>query len=397
MIMLAVGFFCRIAFSLLTPTFYAPDEQSHYNYVKYITQNHALPVQTSHTGAPANDWEYYQPPLYYLALTPIYLLSDRLFKDEFVTVRFLRAFSIMCWVIAMGFAFKLLKTFQTHSVFEKMFVVAMISLLPTYTFLSSVINNDNLLIAIGGAIFYLVLQPTSLKNSFLIGILIGLGLLTKLTAIVYIVLIVLMMLVARIRGTGDRAAIQHTLIQIVIAMIIWTPWVLRNLNVYGSITAEEVANVPQQWNSIYHAVWYTLKQMQMTFWAVSGIYNNISFFYPTIGKHVFYFAGIGLLYGVLIRREQLMIIVQENTNFIIASALTLLINVILVFRFGILYGQGQGRFLFPSLIPLALFMGMGFRMFPITDKESATVHLAGFFITYATSFLCFSVAMFVNA
>src|SRR5688572_7628702 len=165
MIILTTGFICRIAFLLFTPTFYAPDEQAHFKYVKYLAEHHSLPIQTSLTDSSTNDWEYYQPPIYYILLSPFYLLAERLFQNDFLTVRVLRGFSIILWGITTLFSFKFLDSLNIHDRFLKIFVIAMVCLLPTYTFLSSVINNDNLLIAFGSAILYLTVQPTSPRNS----------------------------------------------------------------------------------------------------------------------------------------------------------------------------------------------------------------------------------------
>jgi hypothetical protein len=55
MIVISIGLVCRLAFSILTPTFYAPDEQSHFNYVKYLAEKRSFPIQTSRTDSPTND------------------------------------------------------------------------------------------------------------------------------------------------------------------------------------------------------------------------------------------------------------------------------------------------------------------------------------------------------
>jgi hypothetical protein len=286
---------------------------------------------------------------------------------------------------------------NVHDRFLKVFVVAMVCLLPTYTFLSSVINNDNLLITFGSAILYLTVKPISFRNSVLIGILLGLALLTKLTAVIYVALIMLILLIGLIRRTLDRAAIHHIILSIGFAMIIWIPSIWRNYNVYGTITAEEVANIPQQWTTVYQAIWITLERMQISFWAVSGIYNNIGLpYYPLVGMFVFYLACIGLLFGLLLKRKQPIFLTQKNRNFLTSLVLAIAINVILVFRFGLLYGQGQGRFLFPLLIPVSLFMGMGLKVFSVFDIENSPAYLTSFFVAYSTSFMLFSLAMFMR-
>lgn len=396
-LIMSVGLICRVACLLLTPIFYAPDEQSHFNYVKYLAENHSLPVQASRTNAPTNDWEYYQPPLYYLALAPFYVLADRLFHREAVTVRILRLFSVLFFCLVVWFAFGFLRGLNITDLFTKTFVISMLSLLPTYTFLSSVMNNDNLLIAIGSGVLYLIVRSEAAARTVLMGILLGLGLLTKLTAVVYLALTALEVLV----GFWDRRtvawpAVRHALLAIALALLIWTPWIWRNWTMYGSITGEETANVLREWKSVLHALWGTLRGVQISFWAVSGIHNNVRLFWPTIGKLVSYLALLGLLYGALLNKKRLILLIGENRNIMVASTLAILMNLALVFRFGLLYGQGQGRFVFPLLIPLSLLMAIGLKMFSASDAKGAHVHVAGFFIVYATSFVSYSLAMFTR-
>lgn len=47
------------------------DDPAHLNYVRYLAEHHAFPVQTHHSREPG-DFEYYQPPLYYLVCAPLY-------------------------------------------------------------------------------------------------------------------------------------------------------------------------------------------------------------------------------------------------------------------------------------------------------------------------------------
>ena len=47
---LIAGLVVRLAYVFLTPVFYAPDEQSHFNYIKHLAENKSFPVQTSKLG-----------------------------------------------------------------------------------------------------------------------------------------------------------------------------------------------------------------------------------------------------------------------------------------------------------------------------------------------------------
>ncbi len=394
LLVLGVGLACRIAFALLTPTFYAPDEQSHFKYIRHLAVHHTLPVQTSRTGSPTEDWEYYQPPLYYAVLAPLYAASDGIFHDDAATLRVLRAGSILLWMLTVWLAFRLLAGLTVRDDFVRTFVIAMAALLPTYVFISSALNNDNLVIALGAGILVLALRPMSLTNSVWTGLLLGLALLTKLTAVVFAPMIVLLLLARSIRGSVGRAGVFHVLLQLILAAALWAPWAWRAHTLYGSVSAEEIANVRQVWKSAYHAVAATLDYMQDSFWAVSGIYNDVNRFYPVVGRHLGYLAVAGLAYGWVARRDRLDSTFREHAPVLGAWALTLGIHVALIFRFGLLYGQGQGRFLFPMLLPIALFLGLGLRVFRATDAKSSAAHVAGGFIAYAVSFTVFSLAMF---
>ncbi|MBA3755411.1 MAG: hypothetical protein H0X02_03945 [Nitrosomonas sp.] len=386
-IILAVGLICRAAYSILTPTFYAPDEHPHFNYVKYLAETHSLPIRTTQTD------EYFQSPLYYLSLTPFYWLSQSLPLKENLIVRLLRFLTVLLWGVTVFFTFKFLERLHIDDTFIKLFVVSMVSLLPTYTYLSSVMNNDNLIMAFGSAILYLAVHPKpSLKNSALIGVLLGFALLTKLTAVIFFPLIALLSLIRFVKESDTRSEVARIFLSLILPILIFAPWGWRTWNIYGSISGLD-ATVPFEWNySAFFVIWGDLWYILQSFWAVSGRYNDIpNFFYPIIGKHMLYLALIGLLYGWLCKREKLKLLMGENTNVIIASAFAVLINLLLIFV--MLYKQGVGRYLFPLLIPISLLMAIGLRIYSVSDSEDSRIHLTGFFITYALSFTCFTLAM----
>ena len=81
-------------YATYTPVWQIPDEPAHYNYVRSLAEGRGFPVMapgdydqvylerlTSERFPPelsvdAVQYEDYQPPLYYLLATPIYLLFD---------------------------------------------------------------------------------------------------------------------------------------------------------------------------------------------------------------------------------------------------------------------------------------------------------------------------------
>ncbi|HST05962.1 MAG TPA: hypothetical protein VLQ48_14680, partial [Chloroflexia bacterium] len=101
-LVILTGLFGHLILAFVTPTFFAPDEQPHFKYVQYLAVHTSFPIQDSATDAPTNDWEYYQPPIYYIVSVPIYWLVDGLSDGNvYVTVRALRLFSIALWGVTL--------------------------------------------------------------------------------------------------------------------------------------------------------------------------------------------------------------------------------------------------------------------------------------------------------
>ena len=410
-LLICVGLACRLAFLFGTPTFYAPDEQSHYSYVRYLAEERAFPVQASRTGAASNDWEYYQPPLYYLALVPLYWAADALWGDPDVTVRLLRLVSIALWGATLWFSARTLDRLLRDPDAEspdsgarlpvdegvRAFALGIVCLLPTYTFISSALNNDNLLIALGSALLFVSLGRPSWRRSLVLGAVLGLAMLTKLTAVVYVVWLggLALFSVAREPGRWPRELL-HLALTGALAALLWAPWGWRNLQVYGSLTAEGVANVPRAWKSTAEGVSATLRYMQDSFWAVAGIYNNVRGAYPVVGRWIGIAAAAGWVYGLSARRWETLLLAGRKVGVTAAMVLALAVNAVLVFRFGVLYGQGQGRFFFPLLLPIALLLGVGLRAVQLVPAEKARLHLAGIQIAYLVSFLAYSLAVFAR-
>jgi hypothetical protein len=167
------------------------DARPHFRYITYLHEQRSFPVQTSKPDAPTQDWEYYQPPLCYLVLVPVYRLVHRVFHGcDDAAVRAIRLLSVALWCINVVMALRILDALRVDGIFLRSVTISLVCLLPTFTFMSSVINNDNLLIALGNIILYLIVKTGGRQGLFWIGSLIGLALWVKLTAVIYIVAIV---------------------------------------------------------------------------------------------------------------------------------------------------------------------------------------------------------------
>jgi 4-amino-4-deoxy-L-arabinose transferase-like glycosyltransferase len=393
-VVLGLGVLCRIAYVFLTPIFYAPDEQSHFNYIKYLAENHALPIQAGPMGQSDNEWEYFQPPLYYLTLVPLYRVVEAVSHGPATAVVALRLCSVLLSLLNVRLGLILLKRLEVKDEFVWLSIMTLACLLPTYTFVSSAINNDNLMIPMGTVVLCLMARrQKSLQTSLVLGALLGLALWVKQSAIVFFPAIGLLFLLERLRQAVTwRKMFWQLGVVFGLAALIYSPWAARNWHVYGTFTPEDLSAAAKTWPSMVDGIASAAHNLVKTFWSVSGISNNIGYPFPLFGM------GFGLV-GI----AGLAIGWKQNPNvfsrlWILPAApvfsafgLAVLVNVILVLRFGYLYGMGQGRHLFPLLFPIGLLLAAGMRSIPVRQPS---IHLAGFWITYALAFQAFSLCHF---
>ena len=390
---LVAGLLVRLAYVFFTPVFYAPDEQPHFNYIKHLAEEKSFPVQTSKLGDASNDWENNQPPLYYLAATPIFAATQAVFHNQTATVIALRLFSVALWLLNAWLVIVSLRRLGIEDGFVQVFAVAMVCLLPTYTFISSAINNDNLLATLGGGMLCLLTQrKRTLKTSLLIGLLLGLGLLTKQSAVIFVPLIgSLVVLDAFKRRINWSIAAQQIFITLGLAGLIYLPWALRNWNVYHTFMPENLVVTQIQWPSVMHGLASAAHNLLKTFWSVSGLSNDVGYPFPLIGFALLALPVVVFALDAKPVEKADVLNSEKNKSLLIAMLVAIVITVGLVVRFGYQFGMGQGRHLFPLLCPIALLLAVWLRRLPAKKLE---VQAAGFWITYAASFAVFSLCRF---
>ena len=392
-ILVVVGLLCRLGFVFFTPVFYAPDEESHYKYVQYLVEKKALPVQTSKLGDYTNDFEYNQPPLYYLILTPIFWVRGAGSDGVSATVILLRLSSVLLWGVNVWLGKVWLKRLEVKDPSIWVFVMGMICLLPTYIFVSAVINNDNLLATLGGGLLCLLAtREQALRTSLATGLLLGLALLAKQSAVVFIPAIAAR---AVLDGIQQRvkwgAVLRHLGAVMVVAALIYSPRALWSLQVYGTLAPEFLILTPIQWPSFFHGLASASHNLVKTFWAVSGITNNVSYPFPLVGMLLMALCALAQQAGKGGARGESNTKLGPSGAMMWALLIAVFVNVGLVLRFGYLSGMGQGRHLFPVLFPIALVLALGLRPLPI---KNPAVQAVGFWVAYAVIFTVFSLYRF---
>jgi len=234
-------------YALYTPAWQSPDEPAHYNYVRHIAETGRLPVlhpgdyphayleEIKAARFPATmsivplRYESWQPPLYYLLAAPVYRATDG-------SLLALRLISLLPGAGVIGLAYAIASAIQPRQPRLATAVAAVIAFLPMHLAVSASVNNDVLAELFIALIAWLVLRQISagtagMRAAILIGVLLGLGLVTKLT--VYYTALPLALLGLWWQSRQSRHLIRSAAAMVLPALLIVLPWLARNVALYG--------------------------------------------------------------------------------------------------------------------------------------------------------------------
>jgi len=245
-----------LAYALITPLWQAPDEPAHFNYVRHLAEQEALPVLQAGDYPAANleelkaahwppeadvsgiRYEGHQPPLYYLLATPV-MGAVRGASVE-VQVWTLRLFTVLIGAAALVLTYRLGRVLWPARPGRAIALVAFSAFLPMHTAVSAAVNNDLLaeslviaaVILAARLAFQLRVRRRGAEPA--LGVVLGLCLLTKTTAYIALPLVAVALLVRHVRSGGRRGRLLGDAVRVgAPAAVVWLPWVGRNLAVYG--------------------------------------------------------------------------------------------------------------------------------------------------------------------
>ncbi len=378
-------------YALYTPSWQVPDEPAHYNYVRFVAETRRLPaLQTGDydqiyletikarrfppdlSVAPLR-YESYQPPLYYLLMTPIYWLSGGALLP-------LRIFSATLGVLLLAL---------THAVARAVFpgrddlalgATAFVAFLPQHVAMMAGVNNDALAeVLIATALLLLVRyvgitetgQKVKDRRLVVLGICIGLGLLTKGSTYILLPLAAVAVLWrwwheshAPSRPLGNLAGNMASVF--VPALVLGLPLWVRNMALYGLGDF-----LGKRWHDAVvvsqprTAEWLA----QMGFPALLRAFVQTTFhsFWGQFGwMGVLMDERIYLALGILSAAVGLGVIaalprgLRDGSRFPIALlSLSFLLTFSLYIWYNLTFVQHQGRYLFPALVPISCAFAVG--------------------------------------
>ncbi len=391
-----------ILFSLMVPAWEAPDEPAHYNYVRQLA-DWQFPVMTNSDydqayqseviGADFDptysvepfSYQDYQPPLYYLIQTPVFWLSGgSLFA--------MRLFGIFLGALTLYFAWRVFSRLAALAGWGPavpLLATAFFAFLPQHLAIQSGMNNDSLaelLIAMGLLFLLLDLpnwqaEPAETKFSFWpssrpgrwLAVVMGLCLLTKVTAYLLILVVgVTILIVYRWNWSGIvRKGFQMFTVPFLVGCLWW----VRNLMVYGwpdflGTEAHDSAVVGQpttaEWIEQFGLPEVGRRFVQTSFRSFWGQFGWMEVVMPRWVYLTLALFSIIVLLGFLVsifmpgpKKDQAPA-GSITRSILLTPLLTLFIlNLALYLAYNLTFVQHQGRYLFSSLVPISVAVSIG--------------------------------------
>jgi 4-amino-4-deoxy-L-arabinose transferase-like glycosyltransferase len=206
------------------------DEYPHFKYSRYLIEHREFPVNRRNLSLedPAAwiflDFEYGQAPLAYTMYAPFTLLPDPIRTSRLLSVAISSA---TLWIAVLCIP-KVLRRSRLAAITG----MVLLGFNPVLVRIGSSISNDNLTWLVSITIFYLYLKDPDLQKKWIWGILIALGVLSKVSFLIWPVFLFLRMLLYH---REKKHFLRFTTIA-AIAVILSGWWFVRSHMIYGDWT-----------------------------------------------------------------------------------------------------------------------------------------------------------------
>ncbi|HWD37770.1 MAG TPA: glycosyltransferase family 39 protein, partial [Fimbriimonas sp.] len=341
----------------------APDERQHANYVAALLSGQGFPVLKKGDG---EGYEDHQPPLYYVleaGWLKLLGVSSVEASGDGVKIR-----SLNC-VIGAGevIAVFLLGWWGFRRPEIGIAAALFVALLPMNVALSGAVSNDPLLIFLCSLTLAFCAKALqggwNVKLALAVGVLVGLSILTKTTALALLPAVLVAVIMAG-EGRPKPAAWAAAILPMILIPL---PWLIRNQSLYGdpfAISAfnDAFVNSPQASAFIQGrgmVAYLTDMVLAYTSRSFFGVFGYMDIWLNE--KHLPNFSTPNVLYRLLFAVSFVAFLgwigswkkVQYGkTNAVQIMNLTFFVVTGLLFlRFNLQYFQGQGRYLFPAIGP----------------------------------------------
>ncbi len=427
---LILGFFVLLSlvYGVVNPVFEATDEVCHYPYVKHIADGKGLPVQHLEQETLWKQ-EGSQPPLYYAlsAALTFWIDTDDLprvrqlnpharigiplaednknmvihdprregmpWRGTVLAVHLIRFFSILMAAGTLWCTYRLGRAIFPRRPAVATGAMLLNALIPMFAFISSSINNDNLVTLLSSIVLLtltdIVQRGASDRQLLALGAIIGLACLSKLSGMALIPLAVLALALHRVpegiaslkkRG-GWRVAgrwLWQCILVCVPVLLVAGWWYLRNWRLYGDpLGLERMLAIfgRRSHSPTLEEAWREFEGFRISFWGLFGVVNVL------LRPHWIYkvLDAFGLLCLVGILRWGIRIWQERRLPHIWRELLLLaswiIMIVISLLRWTMMTKASQGRLIFPAISAICLFLSLGFLTW--FGKRSRYIALGG--------------------
>lgn len=365
-----------------TPVWQAPDEPAHYNYVRQLAEGELpviepgdydqdyIGVVVSSRFDPAYSvrpltYEDWQPPLYYALQAPVYRLAN----GSPVAMRLLS--------VLLGAGVVVLAYFVARQVFggrvaPALAATAFVAFLPQHLAMIGSINNDSLAELLIAGLLLLMVAPWPDERDagrlLSLGVLLGLGFLTKGT--VYLMAPVVGLFLLAEYWQRWRPLVRALALTFIPALVFGGLLWARNSVVYGGLDflargAHDAVVVGQprtsEWIALYGGAETARRFMQSTFNSFWGQFGWMAAPLPA-----WMYVPLAIVVGIAVVGLALVLFAhRRDRDFPWRSAgvlgLTFVLTAAVHVGYNLTFVQHQGRYLFPALIPIAIGLVAGLR------------------------------------
>lgn len=398
-----------VLYNLATPPGEGPDEPGHAAYVFFLAREGRLPVQCLPPCVSDVPGSGHHPSLAYLLATPAVLWLPQSLRtfDLPGNSRFTWAggdqvnavahgsreqwpwdAQVWAWRLARGAsslagAATVILTYLTVRVLHRhtdsaanrdataLLAAALVAFNPQFIFISSLISNDALLAALGAALLWLVVSsPRSLPRAMLIGVVLGLALITKQSALIFVPFVFTWGVTGGVGAATDRGATAGRgdppgRPQVMIAVLVFGAalvggwWYLRNWQLYGDplgLQAFQAEFTTQAFEWTNPAAWMgALTTLYESFWARFGWMNLPAPAWTMVVYAALLAAAVAGWVWITIRPHEAIC----RWTWQLAAPPLLALTWVMSFAFTAGLVAWQGRLLFPSIAAIAALLACG--------------------------------------
>ena len=360
----------------------APDERQHANYIMRLANGEGFPVFNPQDPQLYESYQSHQPPAYYLLAagwSKATMASPVDAKETGFKLRFLNC--LLGAATVAGVFFLVLWGFRRPE--AALAAAAFAALLPMMVGLSGAVSNDPLLIALCTWVLALcgrgIREGWTWKLVVLVGVLTGVAVMTKTTAVALFPALLAAALVPQTRKPS--LAMAGALVGI--ALVAAGPWWVRNQSLYGDPLAMKAFTEAFQGSMQKETVVSNLAKhgdtnAELSYWKDGvGWWTARSFFgafgYMDIwlnestlpenpeDKNLLYRLLMGgfLVLGVAWAFASFKSDLHSEWGLQVVNGVFLLVILLLFLRFNSQYFQAQARYLLPAIGSIASGLGLG--------------------------------------